>query len=152
MIPMAADGAKRIREILLVEDNVGEVRLMEEILKENSIHHNLHSVRNGQEALAFLRREEGYTNAPRPDLILLDLNLPKMEGRRLLKTLKEDPLLRRIPVMVLTASENPEDILHSYDLHANGYLIKPTDLEQFSQAMRAVIHFWFEVAALSGER
>lgn len=123
--------------ILLVEDNPGDVRLTQEALKESKVLNSLDVVQDGVEALAFLRREDQYADAPSPDLILLDLNMPKKDGREVLAEIKSDVNLRRIPVVVLTISEAEEDILKSYDLHANSYITKPLDLEKFGKVVKA---------------
>lgn len=129
-------------EILLVEDNPGDVRLTLEVFKQSKMHNNLSAVGDGVEALAFLRREGKYTQSPRPDLILLDLNLPKKDGRDVLAEIKEDPDLRRIPVVVLTTSRAERDVAMSYNLHANCYISKPIDLEQFIAVVRSIEDFW----------
>ena len=134
--------------ILLVEDNPGDIRLVREAMRERRMQVDLHAVENGVEALAFLRREDGYARAPRPDLILLDLNLPKMDGRGVLAEVKEDIDLRRIPVVVLTASQAEEDILRAYDLRANCYVTKPLDLDQFMDAVQTIQNFWMSVVKL----
>ena len=130
------------KAILLVEDNPGDIRLIREALRDTVRPITLEVVRDGAEALAFLRRQGPYPNAPRPHLILLDLNLPKKDGREVLACIKGDPALRRIPVVVLTTSEAPQDILKSYDLHANCYVTKPMDLQQFITAVQAIEDFW----------
>jgi chemotaxis family two-component system response regulator Rcp1 len=135
-------------KILLVEDNPADARLAEEALKENKISNHLNIVRDGVEAMAFLRRSGKYAGMSRPDLILLDLNLPKKDGREVLAEIKQDPELRRIPIVVLTTSKSDEDVLRSYDLHANCYITKPVDFEQFTQAVRAVKDFWFTIVKL----
>ena len=140
--------AKRPLQILLVEDNPGDVRLTREVMKEGKVSNNLNVVGDGVEALAFLRREGAYVNAPRPDLILLDLNLPRKDGREVLLEIKEEPCLRRIPVVVLTTSEAEQDILRSYDLHANCYITKPVDLEHFIRVVEAIEDFWLTIARL----
>ena len=134
--------------ILLVEDNPGDIRLVREAMRERRMQVDLHAVENGVEALAFLRRADGYARAPRPDLILLDLNLPKMDGRGVLAEVKEDIDLRRIPVVVLTASQAEEDILRAYDLRANCYVTKPLDLDQFMDAVQTIQNFWMSVVKL----
>lgn len=138
-------------EILLVEDNPGDVRLAVEALKEGKVHNNLHVVGDGVEAMMFLRREGKYALSPRPDLILLDLNLPKKDGREVLAEIKADERLRRIPVVVLTTSKAEQDILRTYDLHANCYITKPVDLEQFIAVVRSVEDFWLTVVKLPPE-
>ncbi|MEW5803439.1 MAG: response regulator [bacterium] len=138
-------------EILLVEDNPGDVRLTMEIFKEAKIQNNLHITMDGVEALAFLRREGKYSRAPRPDLILLDLNLPKKDGREVLAEIKNDEFLKRIPVVALTTSRSEEDILKTYDLHVNCYIIKPVDFEQFIGVIKGIEDFWLTVVKLPGE-
>jgi len=135
-------------EILLVEDNPGDVRLTEEALKIGKILNRLSVVNDGVEALAFLRREGKYANAPRPDLIMLDLNLPKKDGREVLAEVKSDDDLKRIPVVVLTISKAEEDILKTYNLHANCYVTKPVDLNQFLTVVKAVEDFWLTIVKL----
>ena len=130
------------RVILLVEDNPGDIRLIREALRDSVLPVTLEVMRDGAEALAYLRRQPPYDNAPRPDLILLDLNLPKKDGREVLACVKGDPTLRRIPVVVLTTSEAPQDIMKSYDLHANCYVTKPMDLQQYITAVQAIENFW----------
>ena len=134
--------------ILLVEDNPGDVRLTIEALREGKVHNNLHVVGDGVEALAFLHRQGPYEDAPIPDLVLLDLNLPKKDGREVLEEIKADPHLRRIPVVVLTTSHAEQDVLRSYDLHANCYITKPVDLEQFINVVRTIEDFWLAVVTL----
>ncbi len=141
----------RLVEILLVEDNPGDVRLTKEAMKEGKIRNNLSVAVDGVEAMAFLRREGKYADAPRPDVVLLDLNLPKKDGRAVLKEIKEDPDLRRIPVVILTSSKADEDVLNSYDLHANCYVTKPGDLEQFIEVVKSVEGFWFQIVKLPQE-
>jgi chemotaxis family two-component system response regulator Rcp1 len=135
-------------EILLVEDSPGDVRLTVEALKDAKVRNELHVVEDGVEALAFLRQEGAYADAPRPDVILLDLNLPKKDGREVLAEIKGDPNLRRIPVVVLTVSQAEEDILKTYDLHANCYITKPVDLDQFLSVVRSIEDFWLTVVRL----
>ena len=135
-------------EILLVDDSPGDVRLIIEALKENKVKNKLYVVRDGVEALAFLRQEDKYANAPRPDLILLDLNLPKKNGHEVLAEIKADKSLRRIPVVVMTVSEAERDILKAYDLHVNCYVTKPIDLEQFVKVVKSVEDFWFTIVKL----
>ena len=135
-------------EILLVEDNPGDVRLTIEGLKEGKVRNNLHVAKDGVEALAFLRREARYQDAVRPDLILLDLNLPRMDGRQVLSAIKADPLLKTIPVVVLTTSRAEQDVLHSYQLQANCYITKPVDLEQFITVVRSIEDFWLTIVTL----
>jgi two-component system, chemotaxis family, response regulator Rcp1 len=135
-------------EILMVEDNPGDVRLTVEALKEGKVRNNFHAVEDGVEALAFLRREGRYAEATRPDLILLDLNLPKMNGREVLAEIKEDPDLKRIPVVILTVSQAEQDIVKSYNLHANCYITKPVDLDQFLEVVKSIENFWLTVVML----
>src|SRR5664280_1012022 len=132
-------------EILLVEDNPGDVRLTKEALKEGRFANLINVAVDGFEAMAFLRREGKYANASRPDLILLDLNLPKKNGREVLAEIKTDERLRRIPVVVLTTSSAEQDILKTYDLHANCYITKPVDLDQFIGVVKAIEEFWFTI-------
>jgi two-component system, chemotaxis family, response regulator Rcp1 len=138
-------------EILLVEDNPGDVRLTQEALKEGKVLNNLSVVEDGVEAMAFLRQEGKYVGAPSPHLILLDLNLPKKDGREVLAEIKADDCLGRIPVVVLTTSRAEEDILKSYDLHANCYITKPVDLEQFYRVVQSVNDFWLNIVKLPGQ-
>jgi len=140
----------RIRpiDILLVEDNPGDVRLTREALKEGKVLNNLHVASDGMEAVAFLRRQGKFADEIRPDIILLDLNLPKKDGREVLADIKTDPDLRRIPVVILTTSKSEEDILKTYDLHANCYITKPVDLDQFITVVQSVEDFWFTVVKL----
>jgi two-component system response regulator len=135
-------------DILLVEDNPADVRLTVETLKEEKIYNILLVVGDGEEALAFLRQQGKYSNAVRPDLILLDLNLPKLDGRQVLKEIKTDDKLKSIPVVVLTVSTSEVDILKSYNLHANCYITKPVDLGQFSKVAKAVQNFWLTIVKL----
>jgi two-component system, chemotaxis family, response regulator Rcp1 len=147
---MAARFGKPI-EILLVEDNPGDVRLTIEALKEARVLNNLSVVSDGVEALAFLRHEEPYTKALRPDLIFLDLNLPRKDGREVLSEIKQDHSLRRIPVVVLTTSQAEQDVLRSYDLHANCYITKPVDLDQFLEVIHSIEGFWLTIVKLPRE-
>jgi len=135
-------------EILLVEDNPGDVRLTKEALKEGRFANLINVAVDGFEAMAFLRREGKYANAPRPDLILLDLNLPKKNGREVLAEIKADSNLKRIPVVVLTSSQAEKDIVATYNLHANCYITKPVDFEQFICVVRSIEDFWFAVVKL----
>jgi CheY-like chemotaxis protein len=135
-------------EILLVEDNPGDVRLTKEALKEGKVYNNLHWAKDGVEALEFLKRQGKNANAPRPDIILLDLNLPKKDGREVLAVIKNDADLKHIPVVVLTTSEAEEDVLKSYALHANCYVTKPVDLEKFIQVVQSIDRFWLTVVTL----
>jgi two-component system, chemotaxis family, response regulator Rcp1 len=135
----------RVAEILLVEDNAGDARLAVEALAEGSTPHRLSIVKDGVEALSFLRQQAKHANAPRPDLILLDLNLPKKDGWEVLAELKEDPGLKTIPVVVLTTSEAEEDIAKSYRLYVNCYITKPIELEHFTRVMGIIQKFWLSV-------
>ena len=138
-------------EILLVEDNPGDVRLTKEALNEGKVLNKLHVVEDGVEALAFLNREGRYADVSRPELILLDLNLPKKDGRDVLAEIKANGDLTRIPVVVLTTSDSEEDILKSYDLNANCYITKPVDLDQFISVVRSINEFWLSIVKLPGE-
>ena len=144
--------AKQIKskaiDILLVEDNPGDVRLTREALKEGKVLNTLQVVGDGIEALEFLRHTGQYAKSPHPDIILLDLNLPKKDGREVLADIKSDPNLRRIPVVILTTSKAEEDIIKSYDLHANCYITKPVDLDQFITVVKSVEEFWFTIVKL----
>jgi CheY-like chemotaxis protein len=135
-------------EILLVEDNPGDVRLTQEALKEGKILNNLHMARDGVEAISFLRREGENGTAVRPDLILLDLNLPRKDGREVLTEIKKDEELRRIPVVVLTTSRAEEDIIRTYDCHANCYITKPVDFDQFINVIKSIENFWLSIVKL----
>ena len=135
-------------EILLVEDNPGDVRLTQEALKEGKVYSNLHTVKDGVEAMEFLRRQGRYSSVPRPDIILLDLNLPKKDGREVLQEIKTDDVLKRIPVVVLTTSKAEEDVLRTYNLHANCYVTKPVDVAQFIGVVRSIENFWLTIVKL----
>jgi two-component system response regulator len=135
-------------EILLVEDNPADADLTREGLADGRLLHTLHHVTDGVQALQFLRREGKYADVPTPDLVLLDLNLPKMDGRQVLQAIKGDPVLRRIPVVVLTSSKAEADVIKSYDLHANCYMCKPVDLNQFLETVRQIEEFWLTVVRL----
>src|SRR5262245_54629517 len=135
-------------EILLVEDNPGDARLAFETLREAKVSNNLTWVPNGIDAMAFLRREGRYASAARPDLVLLDLNLPRKDGREVLSEIKTDPHLRRIPVVILTTSQAEEDIFGAYQLNANSYITKPVDLEQFIRVVEAIDNFWLRMVEL----
>jgi chemotaxis family two-component system response regulator Rcp1 len=135
-------------EILLVEDNAGDVRLAREGLRECKLLNNLHVAEDGVRALAFLRRQGEHAKAPRPDLIMLDLNLPRKDGREVLREIKEDENLKRIPVVILTTSKAEEDIVKSYSLHANCYVTKPLAIEQFITVVKAIESFWFTIVKL----
>lgn len=135
-------------EVLLVEDDPGDILLTKEAFEDNKVRNNLHVVSDGEEAIAFLRRQGPYAQAPRPDLVLLDLNLPRKDGREVLQEVKADPELRSIPIVVLTTSEADEDIVRSYRLHANAYVTKPVDFEQFIQVVRQIDDFFVTVVKL----
>jgi len=135
-------------EILLVEDNPGDYRLTKEALHEGKVYNNLHWTKDGVEAIDFLKRRGKYDKAPRPDIILLDLNLPKKDGREVLSEIKQDPALRSIPVVILTTSKAEEDVLKSYHLHANCYVTKPVDLEKFIVVVQSIDRFWLTVVTL----
>ena len=145
---MTSDLLGKSIDILMVEDNPGDVRLTRESLTSAKLRNRLEVVPDGVEALAFLRREGKYAQAPRPDLILLDLNLPKKDGREVLAEIKADEHLRRIPVVILTSSQAEKDIVAAYDLHANAYVGKPVDLEQFMTVVKAIEGFWMEIVKL----
>ena len=134
--------------ILLVEDNLGDADLAREALENSKLHNTLEVVEDGEKAMAYLRREAPYAEATRPDLILLDLNLPKKDGRQVLAEIKADPSLRRIPVVILTTSKAEEDVLKTYDLHANCYITKPIDLKQFLHVVRSIEDFWLSIVVL----
>lgn len=138
-------------QVLLVEDSPGDVRLTREAFKDAKVHINLHVASDGVEAMAFLKREGGHANAPRPDLILLDLNLPRKDGREVLQEIKESPALTSIPVVVLTTSASEEDILRSYRLHANCYITKPVGLDGFLKVVNSIDNFWLSVVKLPHE-
>ena len=138
-------------EVLLVEDNLGDARLTQEAMRAAKLSNSLHIVEDGVEAMHFLRREGRFADAPRPDLILLDLNLPRMDGREVLSEVKSDPDLRRIPVVVLTTSQSEEDVIRAYDLHANCYVTKPVDLAQFMKIVAQIDEFWVKVVTLPGK-
>lgn len=135
-------------EILMVEDNPADARLTEEALKEGLLCNRLHLARDGVEAMQFLRREEPFRDAPRPDVVLLDLNLPRKDGREVLAEIKTDPNLKNIPVVVLTTSEAEQDIVKSYALHANCYVTKPVDLQRFIEIVRQIETFWLQIVKL----
>jgi CheY-like chemotaxis protein len=138
-------------EILLVEDNAGDARLAREALREAKVRNNLTWLSDGEEALAFLRRQGKYSHAPRPDLILLDLNLPRKDGREVLTEIKSDDNFKRIPVVILTTSQAEEDILKAYHLNANCYIPKPVDLERFLTVVKTIEDFWLTIVKLPPE-
>jgi CheY-like chemotaxis protein len=135
-------------EVLLVEDNPGDVRLTREALRDAKVRNNLHVAADGEEALTFLRREGSHGGAPRPDLILLDLNLPKRDGREVLHEIKADDRLKHIPVVILTTSQAERDILETYRLRANAYVTKPVDLERFLTVVQSIEQFWLQIVKL----
>ena len=135
-------------EILLVEDNPGDHRLTKEALHEGKVYNNLHWAQDGVEAIEFLKRRGKYKDAPRPDIILLDLNLPKKDGRQVLSEIKQDDDLRYIPVVILTTSKAEEDVLKSYHLHANCYVTKPVDLDKFITVVQSIDRFWLTIVTL----
>jgi chemotaxis family two-component system response regulator Rcp1 len=135
-------------EVLLVEDSPGDVRLTQEALKDAKVHLNLQIARDGIEAMSLLKQEGGYANSPRPDLILLDLNLPRKDGREVLREIKESPTLKSIPVVILTTSASNADILQSYMLHANCYITKPVNLDGFIKVVKTIDRFWLSVVKL----
>jgi two-component system, chemotaxis family, response regulator Rcp1 len=139
---------EKYKTIFLVEDNRADIRLIEEALKNSNVPHQVVAVRNGMDAMAFLRQEGEYVDAPRPDLILLDLNLPRKDGREVLAEIKADPNLKRIPVVVLTTSKNEEDISQSYDLHVNCYITKSRNLSQLFQIVKGIEEFWLSTVTL----
>jgi len=135
-------------DILLVDDNPADIRLTQEAFKEVKIHSTLHIVRDGAEALSFLQRTDRFSDAPRPDLILLDLNLPKKDGREVLAELKNTPAFKSIPIVILTTSSAEEDILHTYNHHANCYITKPADLDEFIDVVKQIEQFWLSIVQL----
>jgi two-component system, chemotaxis family, response regulator Rcp1 len=139
-------------DILLVEDNPGDVRLTQEVLKDSKVRNNLMIANNGDEALACLRKQGKYQGAPRPDLILLDLNLPIKDGREVLAQIKQDSDFKRIPVVILTTSKADEDILRTYNLHANCYVTKPVDLDQFVRVVKSLEDFWLAIVKLPNHK
>jgi CheY-like chemotaxis protein len=145
---MSAEKFGRLVEILLVEDNEGDVGLVEEVFEETKIRNNLHVAEDGEEAMQFLHKEGKFKDVPHPDIILLDLNLPKKDGREVLAEIKVDNTLKRIPVVVLTTSDAEKDIIKMYDLHANSYIMKPVDFDQFIKVIKSIEGFWLEVVKL----
>ncbi|WP_083622345.1 response regulator [Planktothrix serta] len=145
---MSAEMDEKSKTIFLVEDNKADIRLIQEALKDSQLPHEVVTVRNGVDAMAFLRQEGEYADAPRPDLILLDLNLPRKDGREVLAEIKADPSLKRIPVVVLTTSHNEEDIHHSYNLHVNCYITKSRNLSQLFTIVRGIEEFWLKTVTL----
>jgi len=145
---MKGEESHKSIEILLVEDNPGDIRLTKEAFKIGKINNNMHVTMDGEEAMDFLNRRGSHTDAPRPDIILLDLNLPKKDGREVLKEIKSDENLKSIPVVILTTSSSEEDILRTYDLHANCYITKPVDLDKFLAIVQMIEDFWLTVVKL----
>ncbi|MGR3310258.1 MAG: response regulator [Candidatus Brocadiales bacterium] len=139
-------------EILMVEDGPGEVRLTKEVFKDCTVRNKVHVAEDGVEAMAFLRKEGKYADAVRPDLILLDLNLPRKDGREVLKEIKSDEKLKSIPIIILTVSNTEEDIIKTYNLHTNSYIIKPMDLDEFVEVVKSIQKFWFVIAKLPPRR
>jgi len=135
-------------DMLLVDDNPGDVRLTQEVLRDSKLINRLCVVTDGEQAMDFLKRRSTYTGAIRPDLVLLDLNLPRKNGREVLSEIKTDPDLKRIPVVILTSSQAEEDVLKSYDMHANCYITKPVDLDQFVQVVKSIENFWVSIVKL----
>ena len=135
-------------EILMADDNPGDVRLAMEALKGAKVKNNVHIVHDGVDAMNFLFKKEKYKDVPTPDIILLDLNMPKKDGREVLKEVKDDKNLKRIPIVILTVSQADEDILKSYDLHANCFITKPVDFDQFINIVKTIEHFWFTIVKL----
>jgi two-component system, chemotaxis family, response regulator Rcp1 len=140
-----------VREILMVEDNPADVRLVREALRESKVPNELHVTADGVQAMQYLRRQGAYSGANRPGLILLDLNMPRMDGREVLREIKADPTLRRIPVVVMSSSSADEDVLRSYDQHANSYVRKPIGFTEFRQVMHTIESFWLATAELPPE-
>jgi CheY-like chemotaxis protein len=138
-------------EILLVEDNPGDARLAQEAMKDAKVKNNLHWVEDGVQALSFLRNEKEYEQAPRPDVVLLDLNLPKKDGREVLSEIESDDQLKNIPVVILTVSSDEADILKSYNLHANCYITKPLDLDSFIEVVKSIESFWLTIVKLPSQ-
>ena len=145
---MTAKRLSRPVEILMVEDNPGTVRLTQEVMRDSKVRNAMYVVDDGVEAMAFLRKQGRYALAPRPDLVLLDLNLPRKDGRETLAEMKQDEELKRIPVVVLTTSRSEDDVLRAYDLHANCYLNKPVGLEDFIKVVKSIENFWIEIVTL----
>jgi len=150
-MPAPASARATPVHILLAEDNPADVRLIREVLHDSKILNELHPVPDGIEAMAFLRREGKYASAPRPSLVFLDLNMPRMDGREVLRSVKTDPDLRRIPVVIMTSSQAEEDIVRSYDQHANCYVRKPIDFAQFHSVVKTIENFWFTAVELPPE-
>ena len=147
MSPSVRTGAKPV-QILIVEDNPADARLVREVMRDSKILNEIQWVPDGVEALAFLRRQGKYAEAPRPNIVFLDLNMPKKDGREVLREVKADPSLRSIPVVVMTSSQTEEDIARAYDHHANCYVRKPVDFQQFHQVVKTLENFWFATVEL----
>jgi CheY-like chemotaxis protein len=147
---MAGQTGSSAIEILLVEDGADDAQLTMDVLGQARVRNRVHWVEDGEEALSFLRRQGRHTSAPRPDLILLDLNLPRMSGQEVLREIKQAPQWKRIPVVILSSSDDEKDIAGAYDRHANCYVTKPTDLEHFTRAIRFIEDFWLSLARLPG--
>lgn len=145
---MDIESLGRPADFLLVEDNPGDVRLTQEALKSHKVQNNLHVVNDGEEAMSFLRKEGKHANAPRPDIILLDLNLPRKDEREVLADIKSDPSLKTIPVVVITSSEAEQDVIRSYNLNANCYVTKPVNLDQFIKVVQSINDFWLTIVKL----
>jgi len=144
---LSINGGRPI-EILLVEDSVDEAQLTMDVLQESRVRNRVHWVEDGEDAMVFLRRQGSHVAAPRPDLILLDLRLPRKSGQEVLAEIKQNPLWKRIPVVVMTSSDDEKDILSAYDRHANAYITKPVDIEKFMEVVRSIEDFWLTVARL----
>jgi len=147
-MPTNAGTTARPVQILIVEDNPADARLVREVMRDSKILNEIHWVPDGVEALAFLHRQGKYAGAPRPSLMFLDLNMPRKDGREVLREVKADPELRRIPVVVMTSSQTEEDIARAYDQHANCYVRKPIDFDQFHQVIKTLENFWFSTVEL----
>lgn len=145
---MTTNPEEKMIDILMVEDNPGDIRLTREALREVKLRNQIYVAGDGYQAMAFLRREGDYSNAIRPDLILLDLNLPRLNGFEVLKQIKADEALKRIPVVILTTSQAEQDIIKGYDLHANAFVTKPVDLDQFISVVKSIEDFWVEIVKL----
>lgn len=151
-MPMKDNSHARLVEILLVEDNPADIRLTQVAIKNSKIANNLHIVNDGIEAISFLKKEENYKDKPKPDLILLDLNLPRKNGFEVLSEVKNDPELRRIPVVILSISDAEEDLLKTYNLHANCYIKKPVDIIEFEKIVKSIGNFWFSIVILPNNK
>lgn len=151
MVNLSNESSPRLIEILLVDDDDGDVLLTKKALDNGKLLNKMHVAKDGVEAIAFLKREGRFADAPRPDLVLLDLNMPRKDGREVLADIKQDPELHTIPVVILTTSDSPNDVDKMYDLHANCYITKPVGLEQFTVIVQAIKSFWFSVVTLPQE-